>query len=253
MPRRRHAQFQPRHWRSPARSAGCPQPRQARASPRRLRAAGFRGRRAPVRALPPDPGAAARRARGVARPDACRSESAAAARAPRTPAPAPPSSPAASCSSASTSSSRAWRFPTAISSSSRGTWKPPCTARRCRSRSRERSTARRSSTLPRFTASSPGELTARTRLVVHGTGKVSGTIRYGRLIVAEGGTISGDMKQIDAVEPRAPPARQRRRPARAPASRRARRPAIRAAREPAPECAAGRPASCGPGNGPSSP
>ena len=45
-----------------------------------------------------------------------------------------------------------------------------------------------------------GELTARTRLVVHGTGKVSGTIRYGKLIVAEGGTISGDMKQIDAVE-----------------------------------------------------
>ena len=54
-----------------------------------------------------------------------------------------------------------------------------------------------------------GELTARTRLVVHGTGKVSGTIRYGTLIVAEGGTISGDMKQIDAVEPptRPPPSR----------------------------------------------
>ena len=45
-----------------------------------------------------------------------------------------------------------------------------------------------------------GDLTARNRLVVHGTGKVSGTIRYGSLIVAEGGTISGDMKQIDAVE-----------------------------------------------------
>ena len=52
-----------------------------------------------------------------------------------------------------------------------------------------------------------GELTARTRLVVHGTGKVSGTIRYGKLIVAEGGTISGDMKQIDAVETKATPAR----------------------------------------------
>ena len=51
-----------------------------------------------------------------------------------------------------------------------------------------------------------GELTARTRLVVHGTGKVSGTIRYGSLIVAEGGTISGDMKQIDAVETPARPA-----------------------------------------------
>ena len=52
-----------------------------------------------------------------------------------------------------------------------------------------------------------GELTARTRLVVHATGKVSGTIRYGRLIVADGGMISGDMKQIDAVEPRAAPSR----------------------------------------------
>jgi len=45
-----------------------------------------------------------------------------------------------------------------------------------------------------------GELTARTRLVVHGTGKVCGTIRYGKLIVAEGGTISGDMKQTDAKQ-----------------------------------------------------
>ena len=53
-----------------------------------------------------------------------------------------------------------------------------------------------------------GDLTARSRLVVHGTGKVSGTIRYGKLIVAEGGTISGDMKQIDVAETRAsPPAR----------------------------------------------
>jgi cytoskeletal protein CcmA (bactofilin family) len=52
-----------------------------------------------------------------------------------------------------------------------------------------------------------GELTARSRLVVHGTGRVSGTIRYGKLIVAEGGTISGDMKQIDAAETRAPPSR----------------------------------------------
>ena len=54
-----------------------------------------------------------------------------------------------------------------------------------------------------------GELTARTRLVVHGTGKVSGTIRYGSLIVAEGGTISGDMKQIDALETPARPATSR--------------------------------------------
>jgi cytoskeletal protein CcmA (bactofilin family) len=42
-----------------------------------------------------------------------------------------------------------------------------------------------------------GELTARTRLVVHGTGRVSGTIRYGKLIIAEGGELSGDVKRLD--------------------------------------------------------
>jgi cytoskeletal protein CcmA (bactofilin family) len=44
-----------------------------------------------------------------------------------------------------------------------------------------------------------GELTARTRLVVHGTGRVSGTIRYGSLIVAEGGEVTGDVKRLDAA------------------------------------------------------
>ena len=38
-----------------------------------------------------------------------------------------------------------------------------------------------------------GELTARKRLVVYATGKVSGTIRYGALMVEEGGTITGNM------------------------------------------------------------
>jgi cytoskeletal protein CcmA (bactofilin family) len=50
-----------------------------------------------------------------------------------------------------------------------------------------------------------GELTARTRLIVHGTGRVSGTIRYGKLVVEEGGEISGDVKRIDAAD--APPQR----------------------------------------------
>src|SRR5207248_9389862 len=45
-----------------------------------------------------------------------------------------------------------------------------------------------------------GELTARTRLVVHGTGRVSGTIRYGKLIVEEGGELTGDVKRLDGVE-----------------------------------------------------
>jgi cytoskeletal protein CcmA (bactofilin family) len=45
-----------------------------------------------------------------------------------------------------------------------------------------------------------GELTARTRLVVHGTGRVSGTIRYGKLVIAEGGEITGDVKRLETAE-----------------------------------------------------
>ena len=37
------------------------------------------------------------------------------------------------------------------------------------------------------------ELTARKRLVVYATGRVTGTIRYGALMVEEGGSISGNM------------------------------------------------------------
>jgi cytoskeletal protein CcmA (bactofilin family) len=44
-----------------------------------------------------------------------------------------------------------------------------------------------------------GELTARKRLVVYATGKVSGTIRYGAMQVEEGGTISGDVATFSAV------------------------------------------------------
>lgn len=45
-----------------------------------------------------------------------------------------------------------------------------------------------------------GELTARARLVVRGTGRVSGTIRYGKLIVEEGGELTGDIKRLDGTE-----------------------------------------------------
>jgi cytoskeletal protein CcmA (bactofilin family) len=45
-----------------------------------------------------------------------------------------------------------------------------------------------------------GELTARSRLVVHSTGRVTGTVRYGQLIVAEGGEVSGDVKPMEASE-----------------------------------------------------
>jgi cytoskeletal protein CcmA (bactofilin family) len=44
-----------------------------------------------------------------------------------------------------------------------------------------------------------GELTARTKLIVHSTGRVSGTIRYGKLIVAEGGMLSGDIQRLDTA------------------------------------------------------
>jgi len=53
-----------------------------------------------------------------------------------------------------------------------------------------------------------GELTARTRLVVHATGRVSGTIRYGKLIVAEGGELNGDVKRLDAADTSTHPPRE---------------------------------------------
>jgi len=58
-----------------------------------------------------------------------------------------------------------------------------------------------------------GELTARTRLIVHSTGRVSGTIRYGKLVVEEGGELTGDVKRLDAttepIQAVAPPMMQR--------------------------------------------
>lgn len=42
-----------------------------------------------------------------------------------------------------------------------------------------------------------GEITVREKLVVHATGRVTGTVRYGKLVVAEGGIINGEMKQLE--------------------------------------------------------
>ena len=42
-----------------------------------------------------------------------------------------------------------------------------------------------------------GELTASKKLVVHGTGRVTGKIRYGKLVVVEGGELVGDVKRVD--------------------------------------------------------
>ncbi len=46
-----------------------------------------------------------------------------------------------------------------------------------------------------------GELTARKQLVIRATGKVSGTIRYGKVAIEEGGQLSGDVGAIDAKGP----------------------------------------------------
>jgi cytoskeletal protein CcmA (bactofilin family) len=43
-----------------------------------------------------------------------------------------------------------------------------------------------------------GELTARSQLVIHTTGRVSGTIRYGKLLVEEGGELSGDIRSLSS-------------------------------------------------------
>lgn len=43
-----------------------------------------------------------------------------------------------------------------------------------------------------------GELTVRQKLVVYATGKVTGKIRYGKLVIEEGGQISGDV-QVNGV------------------------------------------------------
>jgi cytoskeletal protein CcmA (bactofilin family) len=40
-----------------------------------------------------------------------------------------------------------------------------------------------------------GSLTVRQKLMIYATGKVTGTIRYGKLVVEDGGQISGDITQ----------------------------------------------------------
>ena len=51
-----------------------------------------------------------------------------------------------------------------------------------------------------------GELTARHQLIVHATGRVSGKIRYGKLVVDEGGEVSGDINILsDNVSARTRP------------------------------------------------
>jgi cytoskeletal protein CcmA (bactofilin family) len=44
-----------------------------------------------------------------------------------------------------------------------------------------------------------GQLTARKHLIIYATGRVSGTIRYGKITVEEGGELSGDVATIAAA------------------------------------------------------
>lgn len=47
-----------------------------------------------------------------------------------------------------------------------------------------------------------GSLTVRENLLIRDTGRVSGTVRYGRLHIEDGGEINGDFKSIVAATPK---------------------------------------------------
>ena len=52
-----------------------------------------------------------------------------------------------------------------------------------------------------------GNLTVRQKLVIYATGKVTGTIRYGKLVIEEGGQLSGEIQfGFDTVTPAKPAA-----------------------------------------------
>lgn len=44
-----------------------------------------------------------------------------------------------------------------------------------------------------------GEITARKQLLIHATGRVSGKIRYGKIMIEEGGEITGDIGALGAA------------------------------------------------------
>ncbi len=46
-----------------------------------------------------------------------------------------------------------------------------------------------------------GELTARSQLIIHATGRVTGTIRYGKLVADEGCELCGDISSLSASKP----------------------------------------------------
>ena len=46
-----------------------------------------------------------------------------------------------------------------------------------------------------------GEMTARKQLIIHPGGKVTGKIHYGKIVIEEGGELSGDVGTITGVKP----------------------------------------------------
>jgi cytoskeletal protein CcmA (bactofilin family) len=46
-----------------------------------------------------------------------------------------------------------------------------------------------------------GDLTCRKQLVIHPTGRVSGKIRYGRIVIEDGGEVAGDVGALGAAKP----------------------------------------------------
>lgn len=46
-----------------------------------------------------------------------------------------------------------------------------------------------------------GKLTVRQKLVIYATGKVTGQIRYGKVVIEEGGQLSGDIQFGGAGKP----------------------------------------------------
>lgn len=45
-----------------------------------------------------------------------------------------------------------------------------------------------------------GELTCRKQLVIHPTGRVNGKIRYGRIVIEEGGELAGDVGALGSAK-----------------------------------------------------
>lgn len=53
-----------------------------------------------------------------------------------------------------------------------------------------------------------GELTVRKQLIIHGTGKVSGKIRYAKIRIEEGAELSGEVSTLDKAQAGLSPARR---------------------------------------------